>query len=459
MKRTLCLLSVMMWAGSGFAQIRLSADVKRAVDAALVKDVTIVTQDIERQKLELERKSVLTKYIPKVEATALYGYLNSEGSLDLPTVQLPVSGWQLFSGASGFSTKGQAFHGGVMAKAVLFSGGQIYNGARALAYKNEGTGYMMDLQNDVVIKDIILSFDQLQMLKTAEKLIDESDKRLGKESERVEKAISLGLAIPYDRDKIKLAALELASKRADVQNKQDLLVLKISQATGLDAETVMQLQHTVDPILIPEDLSTGNRNEIKALESFQKASEFALKKEKGTLLPTLGAFGGYSYTSIFNAEIEAPLKLVDQTARLKMNSLTFNPTWMVGVAMKWELFSGFERRHKIEEAELSAEQVDRKLEDTKEKLVLQLKKNKTNYENMLLQVGISKQREKVARNNNEMAVKQYQAGLISVTDRLAAENDIYKESLNNIETIIRQREAAIETYQSAGSLNSFITIY
>ncbi len=55
-----------------------------------------------------------------------------------------------------------------------------------------------------------------------------------------------------------------------------------------------------------------------------------------------------------------------------------------------------------------------------------------------------------------MAEKQYKAGLIGVTDRISAENDIYKESLNKIETIIKQRQIAIETYQSAGALSTYI---
>lgn len=266
------------------------------------------------------------------------------------------------------------------------------------------------------------------------------------------------MAIPYDRDKIKLASLELESKKTDVQHKQELLALKINQATGIATEIILEMNHLVEPIVIFEELSSENKNEIKALESFQKASNFAVKKEKGSLLPTLGAFGGYSYTSIFNAETEIPIKTINQTANLKVNNLTMNPTWMVGLALKWELFSGFERKHKIEEAELNAAQIENKLSDAKEKLALQLKKNKIEYDAMLQQISIAKQREIIAQNNNEMAEKQYKAGLISVTERLTAENDIYKESLNKIETIIKQRQAAIETYQSSGSLTSFITI-
>lgn len=439
-------------------QIHLTSDVKNAVIAALNKDVDLTNQNIEKQKLELQRKSIWNKYLPKIEANALYGYLNSKGNLDLPTVYLPITGYPLFGSSTDFSTKGQVFHGGVLAKTVLFSGGQIYNGAKATGYKNEGTSYIMDLRADEVVKDIILSFDQLEMLRSAKKLIDESEKRLSKETERVEKAISLGLAIPYDRDKIKLATLELQSKKTDVLHKQELLILKINQATGIPKEDISQFTHEVTPIIILDELGTNNRNEIKALESFKTASEYAVKKEKGSLLPTLGAFGSYSYTSLFNAELSAPLSVLNTTAHLKTKELTMNPTWMMGVAMKWELFSGFERKHKIEEAKLNSEQLENKLTDTKEKLNLQLQKNKMEYENALLQIAIARQKESIAENNNILAEKQYKSGLINVNERLSAENDIYKESLNMIETIIKQRQIALETYQSSGSLSSFILI-
>lgn len=438
------------------AQINLGEDVFKAVNLAVYKDVGLENDRIEVQKLEIERKSVLSKYIPKVEANSIYGYLNSKGNLDIPTLNLPITGLNLFEGSTDFSTKGQAFHGGIMAKTVLFSGGQIHNGAKALEFKNKGNALMIDVKEGDVMKDVILSYDQLQLLNTAEKLINESEKRLNKETERVERAISLGLGVPYDRDKIKLASLELETKRTDVTNKKQLLALKINQATGLSIDAILNANHQVEPILILEDLSNENRSEIKALEAYHQATEFAVKKEKGSYLPTLGAFAGYSYTSLFNTQFGTNLPISNEHVDLNVKQLNLNPTWMVGVAMKWEIFAGFERMHKIEEAELSAKQIENKLIDAKEKTALELQKNKLEYETALLQINIAKQRELIAQNNNVLAEKQYKEGLIGVTERIAAENDIYKESLNKIETIIKQRQIAIETYQSAGPLSTFI---
>lgn len=440
----------------GYGQIFVSEGVEMAINQALHKDVELRNQSLEQKKMALEHKAVLQKYIPRVEANALYGYLHSQANLDLPPLKLPLTGLTLFNGSADFSAEGQAFHGGITAKMVLFSGGQIPNGAKALQEKNQGQIYMMALRKDEVLQDLLQSFDQLELLKTAEALINDSDKRLAKEAERVQKAIALGLAIPYDRDKIKLARLELETKRSDVHNKQQLLALKINQLTGLETDEILSIQHQVTPIVILSTLDTENRNEIKALESFQKASEYAIKKEKGAYLPTLGAFAGYSYSSLFNAETQVPIGALNTTAHLKMNHLTLHPSFMVGVAMKWEIFSGFERQHKVEEAELNAQQIANKLADAKEKMKLQLLKNQAEYETMLHQIDIAEQREKIAQNNNILAEKQYRNGLIGITERLAAENDTYKEALNKMETIINERKAAIETYKAAGILQESI---
>src|SRR5690606_28034842 len=141
--------------------------------------------------------------------------------------------------------------------------------------KNEGTAYLMENQKDEIIKDIIISFDQLALLHEAEKLLDNSEKRLNKETERVEKAISAGLAIPYDRDKIKLAQLELTSKRKDVESKKELLVLKLIQSTKLDRNAILNTIYQLEPIIVQNDLSADNKNEIKALEAFKTANEYA----------------------------------------------------------------------------------------------------------------------------------------------------------------------------------------
>ena len=56
-----------------------------------------------------------------------------------------------------------------------------------------------------------------------------------------------------------------------------------------------------------------------------------------------------------------------------------------------------------------------------------------------------------------LAIKQYKEGLINISERLEAENDSYKASLNKINILIEQRLSAIETIIATGELTKYIT--
>lgn len=455
---TLSIISLLSFA-SGYAQIEVSASLQEAVNKAIEKNSSIKNKELEIEKLNLQEKSVWNKYIPTVEASALYSYFDNKLTVDFPATTLPIINKPLFEGKSTFENYGNIFNGSLMAKTVLFSGMQIPNGAKALKQKAIGTEYLKESEKDGIIKEVLNSFDQMALLKEVEKLINDSDKRLQTETKRVLKAIEQGLAIPYDRDKIKLASLELDSKRIELEGKRKLLYRKIRYLTGYSDSEINNVQYALIPYLIAEEnLSTENKQEIKALESFKLANEYLLKKEKGSFLPTLGAFGGVTHSSLFNAHATTPVITgIDAALYLGLNEMTISPNWMIGAGMKWEVFAGFERKHKVHEAKINIEQVQNQIDDTKEKLQLLLENNLVNYSVLNQKIEIASQQEQVADNNLNLAIKQYNLGLINISERLEAENDSYKASVNKINILIEQRLSAIETLIATGELTKYIS--
>ena len=93
------------------------------------------------------------------------------------------------------------------------------------------------------------------------------------------------------------------------------------------------------------------------------------------------------------------------------------------------------------------------IDDTKEKLELLLEKNLVDYSVITQKIDITQQQEKVADNNLNLAIKQYKEGLINISERLEAENDSYKASVNKTTTLIEQRLSAIETIIATGDLS------
>lgn len=439
-----------------FSQIAVSSSLEEAINKALLKSSSLKNKELEIEKLTLQEKGIWNKYIPTVEATALYSYFDNKLTVDLPATQIPIVNYPIFDGKTSFKNYGNLFNGSVMAKTVLFSGFQIPNAAKAVKEKAIGTAFLKDSEKDGIIKDVITTFDQLSLLHSIEKLLNDSNSRLSIETKRVTKAVEQGLAIPYDRDKIKLASLELESKRIELNGKRQLIYKKLNYLTGYNTAEIDQVVYNLEPyILSNAKLTTENKQEIKALESFKTAYEFLLKKEKGTYLPTLAAFGGVAYSSLFDARATTQVITgINEALYLGLNELTISNNWIIGAGLKWEIFAGFEREHKIHEAKINIEQVQNQIDDTKEKLELLLENNYINYTVLNQKIAITSQQEKIATNNLNLAVKQYKEGLISISERLEAENDLFKNAVLKVNAIIEQRLSVIETIIATGELSS-----
>lgn len=426
---------------------------KTVVEQAKLHNVKLRNAALENEKVLLERDAVKGKLLPSVSVSALYGYTNSTLALDLPTQQLPTLGTALFDGVQKASLSSQLAFGGVTAKQVLFSGMQITNGQKALEKKHEAQQLLLEAGYEELASDIVLSFDRLMLLKEVDKLIDESERRLEKERLKVMRAIENGLAIPYDRDKIQLAMLDIESRRAEVESNRDLLYFRLQEATGMSAEELKQISYTLKEILLPADTDLQmNRKELQALRISQQAHEYVLRKEKGAKLPVAFAFGNVSYANAFSTDMTIRDLPVLGDTKLQTNSLRLAPNYLIGVGLKWNVFQGNTHKSAIERAKIDAQINANNLADTEDKLRLLNRKTKADYDLALRKVAVNKQQRTVAQNNLTLATRQFEEGLQSVTERLDAENEYYKQSLAFYNQILSQRTAAIEMLKSNGNL-------
>lgn len=435
------------------AQIKVEASLKKAIEQALEKDRSLQNQTMDIEKLELNRQELLEKYIPRLEATSALAIYDNSFILDVPTATLPITGFTLFEDRTELDSNGKLFRGELRMSSVLFTGNQIQNGAKALDKKAEGTSYLLDAEKDKIAKATIKSFDELFLIKASEELLKDTQMRLDKESERVEKAIKNGVAVPYDRDKIKLAQLELKSKSVSLEDSKDLLYRKITYLTGYSQAQIKAVSYELLPYLLFETaFNLDDKQELLALESYKEALEFVLKKEKGSNLPKIAAFAAMTYTDFFDSTVSVPTSNFSNTINVPVNQFTLGPNWILGLGMKWELFSGFERKHKIKEAKINIDQMQNKIDDSQQKLELMMNKAISNYQVSLKQIDITAQSQKIADNNLDLATKQYREGIISIVDRLTAENDLYKASLQHVQNIINQRQSAIDVLIATGAL-------
>lgn len=439
---------------TSYAQDIINQQLKIPIINAIETNYGIKNKLLEVDKNKYQIDEIKGKLKPDVSALALGSYFYSNGIIDIPTKSLNHLGITLFEGNQSFNNSLFIGSIGVNAKQVIFSGLQIPNAVKAIEEKNIAFDYLADAEKETIAKDVIETFDQIMLLEKVQELIDNSVKRLNREHLKVQKAIQNGLAIPYDREKIKLALLELENKQIELNGTRKLLYEKLAMLTHLPKDNLELIHYNLSPIdLLANAYSLENKHEIKALEHSIKAYEFLYKKEKGSHLPQVFAFAGSSYSSIFGQRLNLMnVANTNRDIKLKVNQLTFFPNILLGIGAKWEIFDGGQHKNRLLQAKSDIEINENKLIDTKEKLNLLLSKNKIDYETSTQKLKVNEQQNTVASNNLEIASKRFQEGLIDVTERLSAENDYYKANLGYYSQILDQRSKTYEILNTSGEL-------
>ncbi len=429
----LCFISV-----NSYAQLQISEEFKTILETSISRNVELKNRHLDLEKSSLFEKEIRSNYLPKIEANALVTHFNSDND---------------------FNTKGSIFRGNIVARSVLFSGLQIPHAIKANKFKMEGDQWMLKSEEEKVIFEVLQSFDQYTLLQETQRLIEASEARLALENQKLNTAIANGLAIPNDREKLELAQLELELKKIEIKSNIDLLTDKIAYLTGLNTKEIENTQNELAAInpLQNDFENTEARQELKALEAYRNAQEHLVKKERGSYLPKVAAFAGMNYTNVHEVDITTPvLPIVDNPWYFGLNEVTLGPTFYVGVGLNWQLFSGFERKHKIEQTKVELLKIENKLNDTKEQISLQQQSKENDYLLKQQQLKIAEQKHKIAQSNFETSTKLFQQGLIDIVERIEAENQLIEAAFQETNAAYNLKIALYERYMANGNLASIL---
>jgi len=434
-----------------FAQSNLSESEIDLIKLSIEKSHTLKEASHELSIDSIESKTIRQNFIPTLELNAVYGYGSSRINVDIPSIPI-LPGFDLFAGETRFNASGQVFNSNLTAKALLFSGLQVNYGSKASKEKIKAKNFMLNATKSEIIKDVVDTFNMIELLHKSETVILASEQRLAKEKERVEKAIENGLAIPYDRQKITAAELNLSSKKAELYGTLSLLYMKLSILTNVDIATLKDYKFELKPWLLQStENSFSDRPELKALEASISAYDYKLKMNRNAFLPKIQAFATLSYANLFDANINTSLPLLKNTD-FNLNKFEMFPAYMLGVGMQWEIFNGLKHSNEAEKTAIEKNIAEDKKTDAEEKLELYAKKVQVDFEVKNQQLLFKEQEKEVAYNTLTLAIKSYHEGLISITDRLEAETDYQEAALNYYKLIAQQRMAALDLLISTGSL-------
>ncbi|MEH0156703.1 TolC family protein [Limibacter armeniacum] len=484
-RRSLLLLILGLYATSVWAQ---DSERRILVEKALVNSHKVAIQQHKVEEAKLDKEKAWLTYMPKVGVTSAYIRLGNEptihadisdytkgigqaaeglgsgfqqylqqtaqanaangdlalaGALQNPGTQALLGATQQYLGQALSSipseltlalAENNLWFYDVHAEMVIFSGMKVPTMAKAAQEKMMAQSALVEREEQVVILETLDYYDRMAVVEQSIKVLDKSQERLDKQTKFANKAMEAGLATDFDLNKIRIAEQELKAKRIELNASRELLFSKLQQLTGMERSELDSLSPELNIWWVSvEEANTANRAELKALDHSIQALQHKHKAEELDILPKAKAFAHLMQGGSDNIDID--------------------PTWFVGVGMKWEIFDGLQRNRDVQKSQLEVESMVERRKEAEELIALDYEKKYMEWQVATQLVEVAKEKAKNAEQAMKIRVREHENGLVGINDRLEASSDYEKAELDYIQALHRQRKAAADFLQAMGTLD------
>ena len=371
------------------------------VNAALRNNAQLQKAQIDVEMAHEDRLGARTNYFPQVNAMggAFVGakdLMRSEMEFTMPgmgTMPVPIS--MIKKGVLTTLTALQP----------LYAGGQILNGNRLAALQEE----VRTLQYELTRKDVILNvetyFWQLAGLRSNIQTLDAAEAQLAEVHRQTEQFLSAGLINRNDLLRVELKQREVQSQRLTLENGIEILRLLLSQLCGAQPETFdtapSPLPQPTDPgsHFVSPDQALALREEVMLTEQDHRAHRLQEKIELGKRLPTLSVGASAIYYNVMEKN---------------QGNLVGLATLSVPISDWWG------GSHALRRARQSTRQSLITMQDTRQKLQIDLLASWNNLREAYTQTLLADESARQAAENLRLSRNQYEAGTLPLTDLLDA---------------------------------------
>jgi Outer membrane protein len=407
---------------------------------------------IKNKKLDVEaskevKKAAFTKYFPQVSASAFaYRFTDPLINMEIAGGDLPVydgnpanlqtaTEFAYFPGMA-FSMLEKGVVGTATATQPIYAGGRITTG-----YKLANIGLeVSELQLKATEKEILLTTEkqywQIVSLGEKKKTLEDYITLLDTLHKDVSNALEAGLITQNDLLKVELKQNELQMNLSQLLNGMELAKMAFCQYMGIEYSRNINFTDDVEIDGMPEQYYTDhnmalkNREEYMMLQKSSEAEKYMTKMQRGEYLPQAAIGAGALYLDIINDSGDG-------------FGMAFG-TVTIPISGWWEA------KHKMKERRIKEEQNRNMINDTNEKLLLQMQQGQNMLSEAYKQVQLAEKSISQAKENLRIDQNNYEAGMINVSDVLDAQAQLQQSRDSYTEARTQYKIAKLNYLQVTG---------
>ena len=452
LSRMLFTVLLLLVLNNAFSQKRYELSVKEAVELAFKNVTDVKNAQLDYQIQNAQNKEITGQALPQVSGT---GSINRY--LQLPQILFPVSQ----EGVYQVLVNEKLLPAGTKAPAPTFqpvSFVQPWN--TSIGASLSQLLFQPDVFVGLKARKTALGLSQANLELVKERVKDSAYRRyyailiaqkqsefLAGGIERLQKLyhddsimFKNGFAERLDLDKVQVQLTNLQTSQSVLDNSIKLAYAALKYSIGINQNDTVILKETLTSEDIKRNALDDNfryedRKEIQAIQYSKRLQELDVQRYKLGYLPTLSA--AYSYTvSGMGSEF------------ITSNNFIWFKASFVGLNLNVPIFDGFQRKYKVQQAQLNLQKVNNSVENLKQVIDLQQTVSKESLKNALLNLDAQQRNVQLAENVYNTTKKKFESGIGSSFEVLQADND-WQTAQSNYFTGLYNAIIAKISFQSA----------
>jgi outer membrane protein TolC len=415
---------------------------------------------------ELNNKEITGSIYPQISASGQGTYYTN-----LPKIQFPNSNYSIYqvlqsegvkdqngniitTNNASFSTQAISFQAplnfqfGIAVNQMLFQP-DIFVALKArdevLQYNRANTKVAEERVKEAVQKayySVLIAVEQ-------KRILEETLTRLDKLTNEMSEMFKSGFAEKLDIDKLTVNKNNATTAINQVANGINISKALLKNTIGLPMQDEIVLTEKLElqdlQVLLLESTDNFNyevRKEIGLLNSARKLQEVDLLRQKSGYLPTVAAFYQFQRAGQRNPDFALPGK----------TPWFFFNTGLVGLSINQPIFDGFQKKYKIDQAELKLVQVDNSLKQLKRAIDMEQNIAKNSLSNALLNLDIQQRNSDLAREVFETTQIKYESGVGSSIELIQSDAAYQQAQGAYFQALYDSYVARIAYFKSVGRL-------
>lgn len=279
---------------------------------------------------------------------------------------------------------------------------------------------------------VINAYGNVLVTENSIAILQKNLKVLEKNLSDAKKIYENGFNEEEDVEQLEITLGNVKAQLNNVKRFKEIAYQMLNLALGSKIDTAIILtdsldsltQQNIDLNILTSDFNVSNHIDFRIAENDRESKRLMMRLEQSKALPSLAAFLNYG-TQAFSDSFD----FFNSNQRWFQSSL-------LGVSLNVPIFSSMGRASKTAQAQIALETADIRLEETKQRLNLQVQKARSDYQLSIENYNTNKKNLALAERIEKKQRIKFFEGLSTSFELSQAQNQLYTQQQNYIQSML-----------------------